>query len=83
MAFGQIVISLVNDIQMPPIGLVLGRADFANLFINPSGTSCASLAEVKEAGAATINYGALINTVTNFLVIVAFVIVLLVKQVTA
>ncbi len=81
-AFGQIVNSLVNDILMPPIGLILGRVDFANLFINLSGTPCASLAEAKAAGAATINYGAFLNTVLNF-VIVAWAMFLLVRQVNA
>ena len=77
-AFGSIVTSLVNDIIMPPIGLILGKVNFANLFINLSGTSYPSLADAKAAGAATINYGLFINTVVNFL-IVAFVIFLIVK----
>jgi large conductance mechanosensitive channel len=79
-AFGAIVNSLVNDIIMPPIGLILGKIDFSNLFINLSGKPYASLAEAKAAGAATINYGQFINTVINFL-IVAFVLFLLVRQV--
>ncbi len=79
-AFGQIVTSMVNDILMPPIGLLLGRVDFANLFINLSGADFGSLAAAKSAGAATINYGQFINTVINF-IIVAFVIFLLVKQI--
>ena len=79
-AFGSIVSSLVNDIIMPPIGLLLGRVDFSNLYINLSGESYPSLAAAKEAGAATINYGSFINTVLNFL-IVALVIFLMVKQV--
>src|ERR671925_1221579 len=77
-AFGKIVTSLVNDILMPPIGLVLGRVDFSNLFINLSGQSLASLAEAKAAGAPTINYGVFLNTVIDF-VIVAFAIFLLVR----
>ncbi|MDI7275401.1 MAG: large conductance mechanosensitive channel protein MscL, partial [Anaerolineae bacterium] len=79
-AFGAIVNSLVNDVIMPPIGLVLGKIDFSSLFINLSGTPYASLAEAKAAGAATINYGLFINTVINFLII-AFVLFLLVRQV--
>ena len=78
-AFGAIVRSLVNDVIMPPIGLALGRIDFANLFINLSGGSYASLAAAKEAGAVTINYGMFINTVINF-IIVAFVVFLMVRS---
>ena len=77
-AFGKIITSLVNDIIMPPIGLLLGRVDFSNLFINLSGQSYASLAEAKAAGAPTINYGVFLNTVIDF-VIVAFAIFLLVR----
>jgi large conductance mechanosensitive channel len=79
-AFGKIVTSLVNDVIMPPIGLLLGKVDFSNLFINLSGTPYDSLAAAKEAGAATIAYGAFLNTVLDFL-IVAFVIFLIVRQV--
>jgi large conductance mechanosensitive channel len=79
-AFGKIVTSFVNDILMPPLGLLLGRVDFSSLFLNLSGTPYASLAEAKAAGAATINYGIFINTLLDF-VIVAFAIFLLVKQV--
>jgi len=79
-AFGAIVTSLVNDIIMPPIGLLLGKVDFSNLFINLSGQPHASLKAAKEAGAATINYGVFFNTVLNFL-IVAFAIFLLIRQV--
>jgi large conductance mechanosensitive channel len=77
-AFGAIVKSLVNDIIMPPIGLLLGRVDFANLFIDLSGEGYETLAAAQEAGAATINYGLFINAVINF-VIVAFVIFLVVR----
>jgi large conductance mechanosensitive channel len=77
-AFGKIITSLVNDMIMPPIGLVLGRVDFSNLFINLSGRSYASLAEAKAAGAPTINYGVFLNNVIDF-VIVAFAIFLLVR----
>ncbi|MEK7277775.1 MAG: large-conductance mechanosensitive channel protein MscL [Chloroflexota bacterium] len=78
-AFGQIVSSLVKDIIMPPIGLVLGKVDFSNLFLSLSG-QYPSLAEAQAAGAATINYGLFINTVINFL-IVGFAIFLLVRAV--
>ena len=79
-AFGKIVTSLVNDIIMPPIGIVLGGVNFSDFFINLSGGSYASLAEAQEAGAATINYGLFTNTVIDFL-IVAFVIFLIVRQI--
>ena len=78
-AFGKIVTSLVNDIIMPPIGVLLGGADFTDIFITLTGDSYASLAEAQEAGAATINVGVFINTVLDF-VIVAFAIFLVVKQ---
>lgn len=79
-AFGKIVTSLVGDVLMPPIGVVLGKVDFSNLFLNISGKSYSTLGEAKAAGAATLNYGMFINTVIDFL-IVAFVIFLLVRQV--
>jgi len=79
-AFGRIVTSLVNDVIMPPIGLVLGGVDFSNLFINLSKTSYATLAEAQAAGAPTLNYGVFILTVLDF-VIVAFVVFMLVQAV--
>ena len=79
-AFGKIVSSFVADVLMPPIGIVLGRADFAALFLDLSGTKHATLAEAKAAGAATINYGLFLQSVVDFL-IVAFVIFLIVRQV--
>lgn len=79
-AFGRIISSLVNDILLPPIGLLLGKVDFSNLFINLSGKAFASLADAKAAGAATINYGVFLNEVINFL-IVAFAIFFLVRQI--
>ncbi|MFA6601223.1 MAG: large-conductance mechanosensitive channel protein MscL [Candidatus Omnitrophota bacterium] len=79
-AFGKIVTSLVNDVIMPPIGLLLGKVDFSSLFINLSGKPYASLVQAQAAGAPTINYGLFVNTLINFL-IVAFVIFMLVKQV--
>jgi large conductance mechanosensitive channel len=77
-AFGQIVTSLVNDIIMPPLGLVLGKVNFSDLFVSLNGTAYASLADAKAAGAATINYGVFINTIINF-VIIALVIFFIVK----
>ena len=79
-AFGRIITSLVNDVLMPPIGLLLGKVDFTSLFLNISGKSYATLAEAKAAGAATINYGMFLNTVIDF-VIVALVIFLMVRQI--
>jgi large conductance mechanosensitive channel len=79
-SFGAIVTSLVNDIIMPPIGLLVGKADFSNLFINLSGKSYATVAEAKAAGAPTLNYGMFLNALINFLIL-AFVIFLVVKQV--
>ena len=79
-AFGKIVTSFVNDVVMPPIGLLLGKVDFSNLFIDLSGKSYATLAEAKAAGAATVKYGLFLNTVVDF-VIVAFVIFLLIQQI--
>jgi large conductance mechanosensitive channel len=81
LAFGKIITSMVNDVIMPPIGLLLGKVDFATLFINLSDKSYATLAEAKAASAATINYGAFINTVIEF-IIIAFVIFLIVNQIT-
>jgi large conductance mechanosensitive channel len=83
-AFGKIVGSLVDDIIMPPIGLVLGKVDFSNLFIllnqgNPAGPY-ASLAEAKKAGAVTLNYGAFINVGVSFLII-TFAVFLMVKAI--
>ncbi len=79
-AFGKIVTSFVGDILMPPLGLLLGKVDFSNLFISLSGQSYPSLAAAKAAGAATINYGIFLNTILDF-VIVAFAIFLLIRQV--
>ena len=79
-AFGKIITSLVNDILMPPIGLVLGKVDFSGLFIDLSGKGYDSLTAAKAAHAATINYGIFLNAVVDFL-IVAFVIFLLIRQV--
>jgi len=78
-AFGKIVSSFVKDVLMPPLGLLLGKVDFAGLFVNLSDQSYATLAEAQEAGAATINYGLFINTIVDFL-LVALAIFLLVRQ---
>jgi large conductance mechanosensitive channel len=77
-AFGAVVTSFVNDILMPPIGLLLGGVDFANLFINLGSTEYASLAAAQEAGAPTINYGLFIQSLIN-LIIVGFAIFMVVK----
>jgi large conductance mechanosensitive channel len=79
-AFGKIITSFVNDILMPPLGLLLGNVDFSSLFLNISGKEFPTLAAAKAAGAATINYGIFLNTVLDFL-LVAFAVFLLVKQV--
>jgi len=79
-AFGKIIASFVADILMPPIGLLLGKMDFSNLFISLSGKSFATIAEAKAAGAPTLNVGVFLNATIDFL-IVAFAIFLLIKQV--
>lgn len=77
-AFGKIVTSLVNDVLMPPIGLLVGKVDFSSLYLNLSGDTYATLAEAQKAGAPIIKYGSFINAVIDFL-IVAFVIFLVVR----
>lgn len=77
-AFGKIVSSAVNDLIMPPIGLLLGGVDFSNLFINLGEGTYASLAAAEEAGAPILKYGVFINTVLDFM-IVAFAIFLAIK----
>lgn len=77
-AFGKIIASLVNDVIMPPIGLLMGNVDFSQLYINLTSIDYPSLAAAKEAGAATINYGAFTNEVINF-VIIAFAIFMAIK----
>jgi large conductance mechanosensitive channel len=78
-AFGRIVTSLVNDIVMPPIGLITGGMDFKNLFISLRG-NYATLEEARKANAPTINYGQFIQYLIEFLII-AFVIFLIVKAI--
>lgn len=78
-AFGKIVSSLVNDIITPLMGLLLGKVDFSNLFINLSGIPHNTLAEAKKAGAATLNYGLFLNAIIDFFII-AFSIFMVIKQ---
>jgi large conductance mechanosensitive channel len=79
-AFGKIVTSFVNDVVMPPIGKLLRGVNFADLFIDLSGTNPASVQAAKDAGVPTLNYGAFLNTVIDF-IIVAFVMFLVVKAI--
>ena len=79
-AFGAIINSLVKDIIMPPIGLLLGKVDFAKMYLALDGKTYESLTKAQEIGAPTLNYGAFINTIINF-VIVGFVIFLIVKAI--
>ena len=78
-AFGKIVTSLVNDVIMPPIGLLLGQVNFSNLFLNLHG-HFDTVSEAEAAGAPIIKYGVFINNVIDF-VIVAFVIFLLIRAI--
>ena len=79
-AFTAIVTSLVNDLIMPPLGLLIGGLDFSDFFVTLKGTGAyATLAEAKHAGAVTLNYGLFVNAVIRF-VIIAFAIFLLVRQ---
>jgi large conductance mechanosensitive channel len=77
-AFGSVVTSLVEDILMPPLGLLLGQVDFSNLFINLSAQTYPSLAAARAAGAPTINYGLFLNNLISFL-LVAVAVFMLVK----
>ncbi len=79
-AFGKIISSLVSDIIMPPIGLLLGKVDFSNLFATLSGDTYKTLQEAETAGAVTINYGIFLNTVIEF-VIIAFSLFLIIRQI--
>jgi large conductance mechanosensitive channel len=82
-AFGSIIKSLVDDILMPPLGLLIGKVDFSNLFLivkqGATAGPFATLAAAHNAGAVTINYGLFINTVINFL-IVAFALFMVIKN---
>jgi len=77
-AFGAVVTSAVNDVVMPPIGLLLGHVDFKELFLSLNGQSYPTLAAAKAAAAPVIAYGQFLNTIINFLII-AFVIYLVVR----
>jgi len=78
-SFGKIVTSLVNDIIMPTIGMIVGKVNFTDLFINLSGGEYSTLAAAKAAGAATLNYGSFLQNVIDFL-IVAFTIFMTIKM---
>ncbi|MFC2065103.1 large-conductance mechanosensitive channel protein MscL, partial [Chloroflexota bacterium] len=80
-AFGKIISSLVNDIIMPPIGMLLNGVNFSDLFISLDGTKYASLKIAQDAAAPTLNYGLFINNIIDFL-IVAFIIFLVVRMIT-
>ncbi|HMD32987.1 MAG TPA: large-conductance mechanosensitive channel protein MscL [Candidatus Acidoferrales bacterium] len=79
-AFGKIVGSFVEDVLMPPLGLLLGKVDFSNLFVNLTAKSYETVAAAKAVGAPTLNYGVFLNQCINFL-IVAFAVFLLVRAV--
>lgn len=79
-AFGKIVTSFVQDILMPPIGLMLGGVDFTNLFINLGSGTYETLAAAQEAGVPTLNYGLFLNVVIDFL-IVSFAIFMVIRAV--
>lgn len=82
-AFGKVVDSMVKDIIMPPLGWLMGKVDFANLYITlpgSGGTHYPSLDAAKAAGAVTINYGMFINTIISF-ILVAFAVFLLIKAI--
>jgi len=79
-AFGKVIASFVGDLLMPPIGLLLGKADFSNLFISLTGQPFPTVAAAKAAGAPTLNYGAFLQAIVDFL-IMAFAVFMLVRQV--
>lgn len=81
-AFGKIVSSLVDDIIMPPVGLILGRVDFSQLFVSLDGKSYETLALAQAAGAPTLNYGNFITVFIQF-IIIAWAIFLVVKAINA
>jgi large conductance mechanosensitive channel len=76
-AFGAIVTSLVNDVIMPPIGMILGHIDFKDLFFSLNGQSYATLADAKKASAPVVGYGTFLNTVINFLIVAAVVFIVI------
>jgi large conductance mechanosensitive channel len=81
-AFGKIISSLVDDVIMPPIGLLLKNVNFSELFIDLKGSHFATLTAAKTAGDPTLNYGLFLNTVVNFLIVVfcVFIVVHLMNQ---
>lgn len=79
-AFGKIVTSVVNDIVMPPIGMLLCNVDFSNLFISLNGKEYATLEAAKKAGAPVLAYGSFLNTVIDFLIL-AFIIFMMIRQI--
>ena len=79
-AFGKIVSSFVADVMMPPLSMLTGKVDFTNWFVSLTGGDYNTLTQAQQAGAVTLNYGAFLNAVINFL-IVAFAIFVLIKQV--
>lgn len=79
-AFGKIITSFVDDVLMPPIGMLLGKVDFTNLFIDLSGQHPASLADAKLKGLAVVAYGNFLNGVISFLII-AFVVFLIIRAI--
>jgi len=81
-AFGKIVSSFVDNVLMPPLGLIIGKHDFSDYFITLTGGHFESLAQAKAAGAATLNYGLFVNSVIDFLIIAAAMF-LVIRQVTA
>jgi large conductance mechanosensitive channel len=78
-AFGRIVSSFVNDVLMPPIGLLMGNVDFTNLFVNLGDAAHATIAAAEEAGAPILKYGLFIQTIVDF-VIVAFAIFMAIRM---
>lgn len=79
-AFGKIVTSVVNDIVMPPVGMLLGNVNFSNLFISLNGKEYATLEAAKKAGAPVLAYGSFMNTVIDFLIL-AFIIFMMIRQI--
>jgi large conductance mechanosensitive channel len=78
-AFGRVITSFVDDLLMPPLGVLVGNHDFSEYFVTLSSGHYESLAQAKAAGAATLNYGLFVNTVITF-VIVAFAIFMAIRQ---
>jgi large conductance mechanosensitive channel len=82
-AFGTIVKSLVDDVIMPPIGMLMGNVDFTDLYVvlKPGSVAATTLEEAKKAGAVTLNYGLFINSVVTFLII-AFAMFMVIRMIT-